>query len=126
MRRRRDQADPGRRVAHLGHDLVDLLDRHRLASVLLRGFEPKQAADREQLLRLLVADLGIGAVLLGEIAAHRVLERRDGRCGPGMLLATYAKLVLTADVQRIAIDRRIAEGFAVPPHRLLGDLAEPY
>src|SRR4030095_330962 len=103
-----------------------LLVRPRPASVLFRGFEPKQAADCQQPLRLLVADLGIGEVLLGEIAAHRVLERRDGGGGPGMRCATYTKLVLTADVQRIAIDRHIAEGFAVPPHRLLGDLAQPY
>ena len=41
-----------------------------------------------------------------------------------MILAPHAKLVLAADVESISVNRRIAEGFAVPPHRFLGDLGK--
>src|SRR5262249_53756296 len=41
-----------------------------------------------------------------------------------MVLAAHAELVLAADVERVAVDRRIAEGFAVPPHRFFGDLGK--
>ena len=41
-----------------------------------------------------------------------------------MVLAAHAKLIFAADVEGVAIDRSIAEGVAVPPHGLLGDLVE--
>ena len=41
-----------------------------------------------------------------------------------MILAADAELVFAADVERIAIDRRVAEGVAVAAHRLLGDLVQ--
>ena len=39
-----------------------------------------------------------------------------------MVLAAEAEGVFAADVERVAVDRRVAEGVAVPVHRLLGDL----
>src|SRR5207253_6602703 len=47
----RDRAErhgAGGESTHDARGGLDLLDRHRLASVLLRGFEPKQAADRSE------------------------------------------------------------------------------
>ena len=127
MRLARDRAErhgSGGEAAHDALRRLDLRDGHRLASILVRRFEPEQAADGKQLLGLLVTDLGIHPILVGEVAAHRVLERRDGRSGPRMVFAAQAKLILAADVEGIAIDRRVAEGAAVPPHRLLGDLSQ--
>ena len=37
-----------------------------------------------------------------------------------MVLAAHPELIFAADVERVAIDRRIAEGVAVTPHGLLG------
>src|SRR5205823_4639078 len=65
-----------------------------------------------------------GLVLLGEIAAHRVLKRRNGRGGPHVILAANAELIFPPDVERAAIDRRIAECVAVATHALGGDLLE--
>src|SRR5690606_41858573 len=45
-------------------------------------------------------------VLLRQIAAHGVLEIAHRICGPGMLLAAQAQHVLTADVERLAIEDR--------------------
>ena len=41
-----------------------------------------------------------------------------------MVLAAHAELVLAADVERVAIDRGVAEGIAMPAHAFLGDLGE--
>ena len=41
-----------------------------------------------------------------------------------MILAAHAKLVLASDIEGIAVNGRIAERFAVPPHRLFGDLGK--
>ena len=43
-----------------------------------------------------------------------------------MVLAAHAELIFTAHVERRAIDRNIAEGIAMPAHRLLGDLGKPH
>src|SRR5262249_169984 len=121
MRLARDRAErhgAGGEAAHDALRRLDLFDRYALPSVLFRRVEPEWAADREQPLRLLVAHLGVGAILVRETAAHGVLKRRDRGRGPGMVFAAYAKLVFAPDVKRLAKDRRIAEGLAVPPHRL--------
>ena len=70
-------------------------------------------------------DLGVILVLVRQIAAHRVLERRHRRGGPDVILAAHAELVFAADIERIAVDRRVAEGIAMATHRLLGDLLQP-
>ena len=127
MRFARDRAERHRSGSEAAHDVLcrlDLLDRYRLASVLIRRFEPEQAADGEEALGLLVADLGVGPVLVGQVAAYGVLKRRYRGWGPHMVLAAYAKLVFAADVEGVAIDQSIAEGVAVPPYGLLGDLGE--
>src|SRR5262249_10833302 len=112
MRLARDRAErngPGGEAEPDALRRLDLADQHRRSSSLARRCEPEQAANGEQLLGLLVADLGIGPVLVGEVAAHRVLERRYRRGGPRMVFTAHAKLILAADVEGMAIDRRIAE-----------------
>ena len=90
----RDRAERHRAGGEAAHDALgglDLLDRDRLAAILVRRFEPEQAADGEQPLGLFVADLGVGAVLIRQVAAHGVLQRRHRRRGPDMVLAAYAE-----------------------------------
>ena len=58
------------------------------------------------------------------IAAHRVLQARDGLRGPDVVLAAHAHGVVAADVEHRRVDRRIAEGVAVAAHGLFGDLGE--
>ena len=43
------------------------------------------------------------------IAAHRMLQQRDRLRRPGLRLATDAIGIFAADIERVAIDRRIAE-----------------
>ncbi len=83
---------------------LDLLKRHRRAAVLSRGLEAEHAADGEQPLRLLVADLGVGPVLVERIAAHCVLKRRHGGGVPDVILTAHPVGVLAADVEGVAID----------------------
>ena len=78
----------------------------------------------EQPLGLFVADLGIGAIPVERIAAHRVLQGGHRGRGPDMVLAADAIGVFAADVEGVAIHRGVAEGVAVAAHRLLPDLVE--
>ena len=64
------------------------------------------------------------AVLVARIAAHRMLQGRDRLGRPGMRLAAHAVQVFAADFERVAQHRRVAEGVAVAPRGLLGDLVE--
>ena len=56
---------------------LDLVERDGLAAHLLGGLDAEQAAQRQQLLGLLVDLLGVGAVLLGQVAAHGMLQVGD-------------------------------------------------
>ena len=103
---------------------LDLVERHRRAAVLLRPLDAEQAADRQQALRLLVQELGEGAILILRVAAHRMLQQRHRLRRPGMRLAAQPEGIFAADIERVAIDRRIAERVAMAAHRLLGDLGE--
>ena len=62
------------------------------------------------------------AVALLRIEAHRMLQRRDRVRVPGMHLAAQAIGVFAADIERVAVDRRVAEGVAVTAHVLLRHL----
>ena len=53
---------------------LDLVERNRPTSVLLRGLDPEEAADGEQLRALLVEGLREGVVAVARIAAHGVLQ----------------------------------------------------
>jgi hypothetical protein len=59
---------------------------------------------------------GEGAVFFRNIAAHGVLQVRDRFHVPDMILAAHAQRIFAADVEHVAIDRRVAEGAAVAPH----------
>ena len=118
-----DMAPVEKRLHDLGRRL-DLLERHRLAPVRRRVLDVEQAADGEEALILLVDARREGAVLVRAVAAHRVLQVADRLGVPDVVLAAEAEGVLAADVERGAVDRRIAEGVAVAPHRLLGDLGQ--
>ena len=54
-----------------------------------------------------------------------MLERRHRRRGPDVILAAQAELILAADVERVAVNRRVAECIAVAPHRFFRDLEKP-
>ena len=103
---------------------LDLLDRNGRATVLLGGANLEETADREIALRLLVDDLGEGAIAVEGVAAHRVLERRDGVGRPRMRLAAQAEEILAADLERMAQDRHVGVGVVVAACGLLGDLVE--
>ena len=68
--------------------------------------------------------LGVGAVLVARVAAHGVLQRGDRRGRPDMVLAAHAVGVFAADVERVAVDRRVAEGVAWRRTVSCGDLVE--
>ena len=89
-----------------------------------RDFERHQPADGQQPLALLVDRRGKGAVFVGRVAAHRVLQLRHRLRRPGVVLAAQAKGVVAADIEHVAIDRVVAIGVAVALDRFLGDLAQ--
>ncbi len=103
---------------------LDLVDRHRLAAVFFRALDAEQATDRQQLLRLLVQRPRERAILLIRIAAHRVLQIGNRLRRPGVVFAAHAEGVFAADIQRRAIDRRVAKGIAMAAHGLFGDLGK--
>src|SRR6516165_3259427 len=104
----------------------DLLDWNRPAAVLLGRFDAEQAADRVEVLRLLVdlpRELPIPVI---GIAAHRVLQCRYRGGIPDVFFAAYPERIFAADVKHRSIDQRIAECVAMSPHGFLGDLAEAH
>ena len=92
------------------------------AAGLLGIPDAEEAADGLELVVLLVHEARELAVTILRIEAHRMLQRRDRVRVPGMHLAALAIGVFAADIERIAIDRRIAEGVAVTAHVLLRHL----
>ena len=71
---------------------------------------------------MFVAHPRIGLVLLGQIGPHRVLKGSNGLRIPDMILAADPELIFTADIERITVDRSIAEGVSVAMHAFFGDL----
>ena len=107
-------------------DWNDFFERHRGAALVLRGLDAEQAADGEQLLRLLVHDRRERAVFVERVAAYRVLEQRHGLGRPGVRLAAHAEQIFAADFERAAQHRGFAEGIAMPQCALCGDFIKPY
>ena len=64
------------------------------------------------------------AVLVGQVAAHGVLQVGDHARPPHVRLAADAVGVLAADIERVLQHRHVAEGLAVPLGRLARDLAQ--
>ena len=64
------------------------------------ALDAEQAADRQQVLGLLVEQLGVGVVLVARIAAHGVLQQRHRLRRPAMRLAAQAVGVFAADLER--------------------------
>ena len=104
---------------------LDLLQRHRLALELLRGPDAEQAAQGHQLLGLVVDLPCVGAVLVRQVAAHRVLQVCDHARAPHVRLAAHAVGVLATHVQVVLQRRHVAEGQAMALGRLARDLAQP-
>ena len=102
----------------------DLVERHRFAAVFRRRLDAEQAADGQEPRRLVVDDPGEFFVLVGGVAAHRVLQRRHRGRVPDVILAADAEGIVAADIEHGAIDRRIAESVAMPVHRFLGDFGQ--
>ena len=98
------------------------LDGDGRAAGFLGDLDAEEAADGLELVVLLVHEARELAVAVLRVEAHRMLQRRDRVRVPGMLLAAQAIGVFAADIERVAIDRRVAEGVAVAAHVLLRDL----
>jgi len=103
---------------------LDLVERYGLALLVLGGLDLEQAAQRQQPLGLLVEDFRERLVAVQRIAAHGMLQvetdsasRRDPRRGCGSIFA--------ADVERVLVDRRVAERVGVAARGFLGDSARP-
>ena len=103
---------------------LDLLQRHRLAAHLLGALQPEQAAQRHELLGLVVDLLGERAVLVRQVAAHRVLQVGHHARPPHVRFAADAVGVLAAHIERVLQDRHVAEGLAMALGRLARDLAQ--
>ena len=103
---------------------LDLLERHRLAAERVRRADAEHAAHGHQLLGLVVDLLGERAVLLGQIAAHRMLQVGDDAGTPHVRFAAHAIGVLAADIERVLENRHVAEGGRVTIDRLLRHLAQ--
>ena len=101
---------------------LDLLDRDRTAAVLFGVLDAEQAADGQKLLGLLVevAWRRRGSGHRNCRAPHAAASRPSRR--PGMVFAAHAERIFAADVERHAIDRRVAEGVAMAAQRLFRDL----
>src|SRR5262249_46211966 len=123
-RDRSERHGAGREAPHDVLRRLHLLEWNRPPAVILGRFDAEQAADRIEVLRLFV-DLPreLPIPFIG-IAAHRVLQRRYRRGIPDVFFAAHTERVFAADVEHRAIDRRIAERIAMPPHSLLGDLGK--
>src|SRR4029077_1880334 len=127
VRLARDRAEGHRSRRETLYDLarrLDLLLRHRRAPVLFGRFDAEEPADRQEIFGLLVEKLGEGAILVLLIAAHRVLKKRHRLRRPGMRFAAQAERIFTPDIERAAVDGRVAEGVAMATHALLRDLGE--
>ena len=115
---------PGREAPHDVGRRLDLVERHRLAPHLLRALHAEQAAQGHQLLGLVVDLARERAVLVGQVAAHRVLQVGDHGRPPHVRLAADAVGILAADIERVLQHRHVAEGLAMTLGRLARDLAQ--
>src|SRR5882757_3166248 len=91
---------------------LDLVKRNGLAAVVFGSPDAEQSANGKEPLGLFVAHPGISFVGVRQIAAHRMLQRCDGLCGPDVIFATDAELIIAADIECVAIDGSVAERVA--------------
>ena len=127
MRLARDRAERHRAGGEALDDVLgrlDLVERDRLALLVLGGLDLEQAAQRQQPLGLLVEDLRERLVALQRIAAHGMLQRRDRFGGPGVILAAGAVGIFAADIERVLVDRRIAERVGMAARGFFGDFGQ--
>ena len=95
---------------------LDFIQRHRLA-----GHELEHAAERAELLGLLVDRLGKLVEQPRIVLQHRVLQGGDGRRVPEVPLAVEAELILAAVIEIQQPRLPPAEARAVPGQGLAGD-----
>ena len=127
MRLARDRPETHRAGGKPPDDILgrlDLVERHRLALLVLGGLDLEQAAQRQQPLRLLVEDPCERPVALQRIAAHGMLQRGNGFRGPGVVLAAGAVGIFAADVERGLVFQRIAERVGMAARGFLGDFGQ--
>ena len=123
----RDRAERHRAGGEALDDLLgglDFIERDRLALVVLGSLELEQAAQRQQLLGLLVQHLRVGAIALLRVAANRMLKQRHGLGVPGMVFAARAVGIFAADIERGLVDLRVAERLGVTARGFLGDFGK--
>ena len=105
---------------------LDLVERHRRAAVLFRRLDAEQAADGQQLRSPARSTmLARRPVLVLRIAAHGMLQVATdlarSRHAPRRAMRNG---IFAADIERVAVDRRVAEGVAMAAHGFFGDLVE--
>jgi len=86
--------------------------------------EVQQAAQRQPSLVLFIDRAGVIQIGLPVIGTGGMLKFGNGVRRPDMVLAAHAVGIFAADIQRVPIDRRVAEGQPVPSDRFLGDFGE--
>ena len=107
-------------------DLLDALDLLERDGLDVLGAQAHEAAQRHELLGLVVDLVGVAAEDLPLLGAGRVLEAGDGRGVEEVVLALAAPLVVAAGLER-AVRRRDARGrvgLEVSGQHLLGDDVE--
>ena len=85
------------------HDFLGglhFVERDRRAADFLRRLDAEQAAQRHELLALIVDRLGELAEFLRQVAAHGVLQRGDGIRAPDMRFAALTEGIFAADFER--------------------------
>ena len=128
VRLARDRAERHRAGGEALDDLLgrlDLLDRHRLAAILLGRFRcrnrPRMVSSRSD---CSLRSLAIGAILIREGCRARRAAAPRPSGGPDVVLAAHAERRIRRRHRARAVDRRIAERVAMAAHRFLGDLRQ--
>ncbi len=107
---------PGLEALHDRFRRLDLFQRDRVA-----GLELEQPAQRAEIRRLLVHELGVRLEGLVAAAAHRLLQAMDGLGVEQVILAIGAPLVLASHRQRVPLERPLRERRLVAQQHLLRD-----
>ena len=115
---------PGGKTPHDRLRRFDLLQRHRKAAIFRRLLDAEETADRQGPVGLIVQKGGIGAIARLVIAAHGVLQEGHRLRRPGMRFAADAEGVIAANIERVAIERRIAERLPMAADGFLRDLGK--
>ena len=103
----------------------DLVQRHGRAAGFCRRLQTEQTTQRHQLFALFVYRRSIGPVFFRQFAAYCMLQVGDCLGRPGMLFTADAIRVFTTDIERVFVDRIVAERIRVTHQRLGSDLRQP-